>query len=79
VVELFPIFFKDRLPFLDTGIVEILTKATSGLGIVLEHRYYGTIPYKLLDLFINHGQANPSRFRTLAPTPFGKNVGFILY
>lgn len=32
---------EDRLPFLDTGILEILSKATSGLGIVLEHRYYG--------------------------------------
>ena len=32
----------DRLPFLDTGIVEILAKATAGLGVVLEHRYYGT-------------------------------------
>ncbi|TDL22164.1 peptidase S28 [Rickenella mellea] len=32
---------KNRIPFLDTGIVEILAKATNGLGIVLEHRYYG--------------------------------------
>jgi Serine carboxypeptidase S28 len=31
----------DRLPFLDTGIVEILAEATNGVGIVLEHRYYG--------------------------------------
>ncbi|KAH9850108.1 peptidase S28 [Lenzites betulinus] len=31
----------DRLPFLDTGIVEILTKATGGVGVILEHRYYG--------------------------------------
>ncbi|KAH8099959.1 peptidase S28 [Cristinia sonorae] len=30
-----------RFPFLDTGIVDILTKATGGLGVVLEHRYYG--------------------------------------
>ena len=34
--------FQDRLPFLDTGIVEILAKATNGIGIILEHRYYGT-------------------------------------
>ncbi|KAJ3562051.1 hypothetical protein NP233_g9817 [Leucocoprinus birnbaumii] len=32
---------EDRLPFLDTGIVEILASATNGLGVVLEHRYYG--------------------------------------
>ena len=30
-----------RLPYLQQGIVDILTNATSGLGIVLEHRYYG--------------------------------------
>ncbi|GLB38681.1 putative peptidase S28 [Lyophyllum shimeji] len=33
---------EDRLPFLDTGIVEILAKATGGVGVVLEHRYYGS-------------------------------------
>jgi len=33
---------EDRIPFLDTGIVEILAKATGGVGVVLEHRYYGT-------------------------------------
>ncbi|KAG5653760.1 hypothetical protein H0H81_010847 [Sphagnurus paluster] len=32
---------EDRLPFLDTGIAEILAKATGGVGVVLEHRYYG--------------------------------------
>ncbi|KAG6816404.1 hypothetical protein H0H87_006208 [Tephrocybe sp. NHM501043] len=32
---------KDRLTYLDTGIVEILTRATGGVGVVLEHRYYG--------------------------------------
>ncbi|KAF8316052.1 hypothetical protein DL93DRAFT_2193817 [Clavulina sp. PMI_390] len=32
---------EDRLPFLDTGIADILAHATGGLGIVLEHRYYG--------------------------------------
>jgi Serine carboxypeptidase S28 len=31
---------EDRLPFLDTGIVDILAKATGGIGVVLEHRYY---------------------------------------
>ena len=30
---------EDRLPFLDTGIAEILANATGGIGIVLEHRY----------------------------------------
>ncbi|CAE6415647.1 unnamed protein product [Rhizoctonia solani] len=33
--------FGQRLPFLQTGILAILANATKGLGIVLEHRYYG--------------------------------------
>jgi len=32
---------EDRLPFLDTGIADILARATGGVGVVLEHRYYG--------------------------------------
>ena len=32
---------EERLPFLDTGILEILSKATNGIGVILEHRYYG--------------------------------------
>lgn len=35
----------DRLPFLQKGIIAQLAKATNGLGVVLEHRYYdGSIP-----------------------------------
>src|SRR5579863_2834678 len=30
---------EDRLPFLDTGIADILARATGGVGVVLEHRY----------------------------------------
>ncbi|KAG9017151.1 hypothetical protein FRB90_001575 [Tulasnella sp. 427] len=33
----------DRLPFLDHGILAILSNATGGLSIVLEHRYYGEL------------------------------------
>jgi hypothetical protein len=32
----------DRLPFLQKGIVAQLSEATGGLGVILEHRYYGT-------------------------------------
>lgn len=32
----------DRLPFLQKGILYQLAKATNGIGVVLEHRYYGT-------------------------------------
>ncbi|KAK8110265.1 uncharacterized protein PG998_006722 [Apiospora kogelbergensis] len=30
-----------RLPFLEKGIVAQLTQATNGIGVILEHRYYG--------------------------------------
>ncbi|EME50340.1 hypothetical protein DOTSEDRAFT_50414 [Dothistroma septosporum NZE10] len=32
----------DRLPYLQKGIVSQITKVTNGLGVILEHRYYGT-------------------------------------
>ncbi|KAI4139518.1 MAG: hypothetical protein L6R39_006254, partial [Caloplaca ligustica] len=31
-----------RLPFLQKGILHQLAQATNGIGVVLEHRYYGT-------------------------------------
>ena len=32
---------EDRLEFIDTGILDILAKATHGMGLIVEHRYYG--------------------------------------
>ena len=32
---------EDRLPFLQKGILAQLAQATHGIGVVLEHRYYG--------------------------------------
>lgn len=32
----------DRLPYLQKGILAQLAEATHGIGVVLEHRYYGT-------------------------------------
>ena len=29
---------ENRLPFLDTGIADILPKVTGGIGVILEHR-----------------------------------------
>jgi hypothetical protein len=57
---------EDRLPFLDTGIADILARATGGVGVVLEHRYYGAFFLRVLlalmrtELF----QVNLSAFRT---------------
>ena len=33
---------EDRLPYLQKGIVQKLAQATNGMGVVLEHRYYGS-------------------------------------
>lgn len=33
---------EDRLPYLQKGIVAQLAEATGGIGVILEHRYYGT-------------------------------------
>ena len=32
----------DRLPYLQKGLLHHMAKATNGIGVVLEHRYYGT-------------------------------------
>ncbi|GAA5976385.1 hypothetical protein JCM11641_005997 [Rhodosporidiobolus odoratus] len=32
---------QGRLPFLEKGILRILSEATGGIGVVFEHRYYG--------------------------------------
>ncbi|PWN26716.1 hypothetical protein BDZ90DRAFT_280210 [Jaminaea rosea] len=32
---------EGRLPYLDHGIVDLLASKTGGIGVVLEHRYYG--------------------------------------
>ncbi|KAL1957432.1 hypothetical protein VTO42DRAFT_6000 [Malbranchea cinnamomea] len=32
---------EGRLPFLQKGILGILTRETNGIGVVMEHRYYG--------------------------------------
>ncbi|KAI8455109.1 extracellular serine carboxypeptidase [Phakopsora pachyrhizi] len=42
---------EDRLPFLRTGILNVLARVTNGIGIVLEHRYYGkSHPFKDLSV-----------------------------
>ena len=38
---------EDRIPFLDTGIADILAKATGGVGVVLEHRYVWVKPSQI--------------------------------
>ena len=60
------ISLQDRLPFLDTGIVDILTNATQGLGVVLEHRYYGKL--------CGHTSISPSSLRWLGESIAVQNL-----
>ncbi|KAG1889287.1 serine carboxypeptidase S28-domain-containing protein [Suillus subluteus] len=66
---------EDRIPFLDTGIVEILARATGGVGIVLEHRYYGkSIPVSDFSTdnlrWLNNDQAAADSARFMANVTF---------
>lgn len=58
---------EGRLPFLDTGIADILARETGGIGVVLEHRYYGAFLFAAcLHVVQTYGlfQANLLVFRT---------------
>ncbi|KAJ3882525.1 serine carboxypeptidase S28-domain-containing protein [Lentinula edodes] len=66
---------EDRIPFLDTGIVDILARATGGLGVVLEHRYYGeSIATKNLTTdslrFLNNAQSAADSANFMANVQF---------
>lgn len=65
----------DRLPFLEKGIVYEIAKATKGLGVILEHRYYGSsVP---VDDFSTENLRFLSTEQALADTAyFAKNVEF---
>ncbi|KAF9234953.1 peptidase S28 [Melanogaster broomeanus] len=62
----------DRLPFLDTGIVEILANATGGVGVILEHRYYvGLTEFTdRRDRWLNNDQATADSANFLANVKF---------
>lgn len=70
---------EDRLPFLDTGIADILAKATHGLGVILEHRYYGeSVPVKNLTTdslrWLNNYQALSDSARFMKHVNFSSNL-----
>ncbi|PIL22459.1 hypothetical protein GSI_15147 [Ganoderma sinense ZZ0214-1] len=66
---------EDRLGFLDTGIADILARATGGIGVVLEHRYYGnSLPVKNLTTdslrFLNNAQSAADSANFMANVKF---------
>jgi hypothetical protein len=64
-----------RLPILQKGIVSILSRATNGIGVVLEHRYYGK-SFPAADLSIRNLRFLDTQ-QALADTAyFAQNVKF---
>ncbi|GJE99300.1 peptidase S28 [Phanerochaete sordida] len=66
---------ENRLPFLDTGIADILPKATGGIGVILEHRYYGeSLPVSNFTTdslrFLNNDQSAADSARFMAHVKF---------
>jgi hypothetical protein len=65
----------DRLPYLQKGIVNQLARATHGLGVILEHRYYGT-SFPVPDLSVENLRFLDTQ-QALADTAyFAKNIEF---
>lgn len=52
----------DRIPFLLKGILNILSKEHGGIGIILEHRYYGE-SFPLQNLTTENMQVSTIRAR----------------
>lgn len=64
-----------RLPYLQKGLLHELAQATNGIGVVLEHRYYGT-SYPTPDLSIENLRFLTTQ-QALADTAyFAQNVVF---
>jgi hypothetical protein len=66
---------ESRLSFLQQGIVEHLANATNGLGVVLEHRYYGET-FPVPDLSISNLRFLTTDQALADAAYFAKNVQF---
>lgn len=65
----------DRLPYLQKGILNQLARATHGVGVILEHRYYGT-SFPVPDLSVENLRFLDTQ-QALADTAyFAKNIKF---
>lgn len=65
----------DRLPYLQKGILHQLAEATNGIGVVLEHRYYGT-SFPTPDLSTENLRFLTTQQALADTTYFAKNVVF---
>ncbi|KAI4169934.1 MAG: hypothetical protein LQ343_005315 [Gyalolechia ehrenbergii] len=64
-----------RLPFLQKGIIHQLAQATNGIGVILEHRYYGT-SFPTPDLSIENLRFLTTEQALADMAYFAKNVVF---
>ncbi|KAF2002147.1 peptidase S28 [Amniculicola lignicola CBS 123094] len=64
-----------RLPFLQKGIVAQVIKATGGLGVILEHRYYGT-SFPVPNLSVENMRFLSTEQALAEVAYFAKNVRF---
>ncbi|GAO18718.1 hypothetical protein UVI_02047240 [Ustilaginoidea virens] len=64
---------NERMPFLEHGIVPLLARATGGVGVVLEHRYYGTSLPLPLDEAATEGYRFLTTDQAMADTAYFSN------
>jgi Serine carboxypeptidase S28 len=64
-----------RLPYLQKGILHQLIEATNGIGVVLEHRYYGT-SFPMPDLSTENLRFLDTQQALADAAYFGKNIVF---
>lgn len=65
----------DRLPYLQKGLLAQLAKATNGIGVVLEHRYYGT-SFPVPDLSIENLRFLTTQQALADEAYFAQNIVF---
>lgn len=65
-----------RIPYLQKGIVNMLAKATNGLGVILEHRYYG-VSYPVPDMSTENMRFLTTEQAMADAAYFAQNVQFV--
>lgn len=66
---------EDRVPYLNTGIGSVLAKATGGMVVSLEHRYYGTT-FPVPNLSLENYRFLTTEQAVADAAYFAKNVQF---
>ncbi|KXN82420.1 Thymus-specific serine protease, partial [Leucoagaricus sp. SymC.cos] len=70
---------EEQLSVLDTGIADIFAKATGGLAILLEHRYYGTSQRMLFGEYSSPSSLSLGILNLIAGSTMTDNVRFMTH